>query len=84
VVLTPERAPNAAGYAVRYAVRFVRSIKEECLDRIIPFGERHLRHLIAKFVDHDHRWRERNHHGLADRLIAGTPATDRTSRVRHR
>ena len=40
VVLIPERAPNANAYADR----FVRSIKEECLDRIIPIGERHFRH----------------------------------------
>ena len=39
VVLTPERAPNANAYAER----FVRSIKEECLDRMIPLGERHFR-----------------------------------------
>jgi transposase InsO family protein len=36
VVLTPERAPNANAYAER----FVRSIKEECLDRLIPIGDR--------------------------------------------
>ena len=39
VVMTPVRAPNANAYAER----FVRSIKEECLDRVIPFGERHFR-----------------------------------------
>ena len=34
VVLPPERAPNANAHAER----FVRSIKEECLGRIIPLG----------------------------------------------
>ena len=43
VVLTPVRVPNANAYAER----FVRSIKEECLDRIIAMGERHLRRAIA-------------------------------------
>ena len=71
VVLIPERAPNAKAYAER----FVRSIKEECLDRIIPLGERHFRHAITEFVEHYHR--ERNHQGLDNRLIAGTPVTDR-------
>jgi putative transposase len=39
VLPTPERAPNANAYSER----FVRSIKEECLDRLIPIGERHFR-----------------------------------------
>ena len=39
VVLTPTLVPNANAYAER----FVRSIKEECLDRLIPIGERHFR-----------------------------------------
>jgi transposase InsO family protein len=53
VVLTPERVPNA------YAERFVRSIKEECLDRMIPLGERHVRRAITAFVERYHL--ERNH-----------------------
>jgi hypothetical protein len=42
VVQTPYQAPNANAYAER----FVRSIKEECLDRIIPIGERHFRRAV--------------------------------------
>ena len=60
---TPYRAPNANAYAER----FVRSIKEECLNRVIPIGDRHLRRMIAEYVQHYHR--ERNHQGLANELI---------------
>ena len=70
VVQTPFQAPNANAYAER----FVRSIKEECLSRVIPFGERHLRRTIAEYVEHYHR--ERNHQGLANELIEGAPAVD--------
>jgi putative transposase len=78
VVLTPERAPNANAYAER----FVRSIKEECLDRLIPLGEPHFRRAVAEFVEHYHV--ERNHQGLDNRLIAGTPAIYQVGRVRRR
>jgi len=78
VVLTPERAPNANAYAER----FVRSIKEECLCRLIPLGERHFRTAIAEYVEHYHR--ERNHQGLENRLISGQPVIAMTSRVRRR
>jgi transposase InsO family protein len=78
VVLTPERGPNANAYAER----FVRSIKEECLDRIIPLGERHFRRAITEFVEHYHL--ERNHQGLDNRLITGTPTADAGGRVRRR
>ena len=78
VVLIPERAPNANAYAER----FVRSIKEECLDHIIPIGERHFRRVITEFVAHYHL--ERNHQGLDNRLIAGMPSTDAVGRVRRR
>ena len=51
----------------------MRSIKEECLNRVIPFGERHLRRTIAEYVEHYHR--ERNHQGIENELIEGAPAT---------
>ena len=73
---------ESAGVRFPRATRLVRSIKEECLGRIIPLGERHFRRAIAEFVEHYHR--ERNHQGLDNRLIAGTPATGVASRVRRR
>ena len=42
--------------------------------------ERHFRHALTEFVEHYHR--ERNHQGLNNRLIAGTPTIEITSRVR--
>jgi hypothetical protein len=39
------------------------------LHRVIPLGERHLRHAIDEFVIHDHR--EQNHHGIGNELIGG-------------
>jgi putative transposase len=49
------------------AERFVRSIREECLSRVIPLGDRHLRWVIGEYVKHDHL--ERNHQGLGNKLI---------------
>jgi transposase InsO family protein len=68
VVQTPYQAPNANAHAER----FVRSIKEECLDRIIPLGERHLRRAVHEYVAHYHL--ERNHQGLGNALIEGVAA----------
>ena len=64
----PARSPNLNAYAER----FVRSIKSECLRRVIPLGERHLRTLVAEYVDHYHL--ERNHQGLNNILIDSQPA----------
>ena len=78
VVLIPEGAPSANAHAER----FVRSIKEECLDRMIPLGERHFRRAITEFVEQYHL--ERNHQGLDNLLITGTPVADAAGRVRRR
>ncbi|MCP3995157.1 MAG: transposase, partial [bacterium] len=63
VVRLPRRSPNLNAYAER----FVRSIKDECLNRMIFFGERSLRRATRDFVAHYHA--ERNHQGLDNRLI---------------
>ena len=54
-----------------YAERFVRSMKEECLSRVVPLGEGHVRLLVGEYVDHDHR--ERNHQGLDNQLRPRPP-----------
>jgi putative transposase len=59
----PPRSPNLNAYAER----FVRTIKESCLDRMILFGEDSLRTAIQNFVAHYHI--ERNHQGWSNRLI---------------
>ena len=51
----------------RRAERFVRSIKEECLGRMIFFGESSLLRTIQEYVDHYHI--ERPHQGLGNRII---------------
>ena len=62
-VKLPPRSPNLNACAER----FVRSIKESCLDRMILFGEASLRKAIQEFLGH--YLKERNHQGLQNRLI---------------
>ena len=78
IVLTPVQAPNANAYAER----FVRSIREECLDRLILFGERRLLRALDEFVAHYHR--ERNHQGLGNELITPESRPLRATPVRCR
>jgi transposase InsO family protein len=60
-VKLPPRSPNLNAHAER----FVRSIKESCLARMIFFGENLLRKAISEYVAHYHI--ERNHQGLGNR-----------------
>jgi len=62
-VKLPPRSPNLNAYAER----FVRSIKESCLDKMILFDEGSLKRAVHEFVAH--YLTERNHQGLENRLI---------------
>jgi transposase InsO family protein len=48
VLHTPVRAPKANAYCER----LVGSIRRECLDFMIPLGEKHLRRILAESVTH--------------------------------
>ena len=65
----PPRSPNLNAYAEL----FVRSIKEECLNRVVPLGESHLRLIVNEYVEHYHR--ERNHPGLDNQPLERAPPT---------
>jgi hypothetical protein len=69
-VKLPPRSPNLNAHAER----FVRTIKESCLERMILFGEGSLRRAIQEFVKHYHH--ERKHQGLGNRLIMEEESCD--------
>ena len=62
-VRLPPRSPSLNAYAER----FVRTVKESCLNRTIFFGESTLRNAMNEFLAHYHH--ERNHQGLDNRVI---------------
>jgi len=57
----PARSPNLNAHAERW----VRSVKEECLSKVILFGERSL--ALSEYVEHFHA--ERNHQGKRNVLL---------------
>ena len=65
--VTPIRLPARSPNLNTYAERFVRIIKEFCLERMVLIGEGSLRRAVREFVAHYHH--ERNNQGLDNRLI---------------
>ena len=73
IIRLPPRSPNLNAYAER----FVRSVKQECVSRLIFFGEASLRRALKEFIAHYHL--ERNHQGMNNRLLNGAANDDRYS-----
>jgi putative transposase len=67
-VKLPARSPDRNAFAER----FVLSVRTECLRRVIPLGEKHLRTILSEFLIHYHS--ERNHQGLGNELLTPLPA----------
>jgi putative transposase len=75
----PARSPNLNAYAERW----VRSVKEECLSKVILFGERSLWRALSEYVDHYHE--ERTHQGKGSvPLFPRNRGLDREQRVQCR
>ena len=72
-VVLPPRSPWLNGYAERW----VKSVKEEALSRVILFGESSLRHVLSEYIEHYHT--ERCHQGLGNVIPFpnSRPANDR-------
>jgi transposase InsO family protein len=66
-VTLPPRSPDLNAYAERW----VRSVKEEALARLILFGERSLWHVLNEYVTHFHH--ERPHQGKGNMVLLPSP-----------
>ena len=62
-ILLPPRSPNLNAFAERW----IRSIKGECLSKLILFGEQSLRRALTEYLAHFHS--ERNHQGKGNVLL---------------
>jgi putative transposase len=74
-VRLPARSPDLKSFAER----FVRSIKEERLERMVLIGEKSLRRAVGQFCEHYHL--ERNHQGLENKIIEPDFRSDREGEV---
>jgi hypothetical protein len=72
----PPRSPNLNAFAER----FVRSVKEECVGRMIFCGRTSLERAMTQYMAHYHR--ERNHQGIGDEPINRPTAVVRLHRDR--
>ena len=70
----PPRSPDLNAFAERW----VRSVKEECLSKLILFGECSLRRALTEFIAHYHS--ERNHQGRSNALLFPAPDKQRPRR----
>ena len=59
----PAHSPNCNPHAER----FVKTVRTECLDHFVIFGQRHLRHLLKEFMGH--YLSERYHQGIGSQII---------------
>jgi putative transposase len=70
----PARSPNLNAFAERW----VRSVRAECLSKLILFGEGSLKRALNEFIDHFHS--ERNHQGKGNLILFPAVMTTKSRR----
>jgi putative transposase len=71
VIHLPHRAPNSNAFAERW----VRTVREECLDKLLIINQGHLRRVMKEYITHYNR--HRPHQGIDQRspISFSTPET---------
>ena len=78
IIKTPYRAPDANAHAERV----IRSMREECLDRIIMLNEKHLRFVLKRYEKYYNE--ARPHQGISQRIPNGAAPSDLKGPIRKR
>jgi len=78
VIRTPVRAPNANVYAERW----VRSVREECLDHLLILNQAHLRRVLKRHTEYYNE--ARPHQGIGQRIPVASEQSAHTGAVEHR
>jgi transposase InsO family protein len=79
IIKTPVRSPRANAFAER----FVGTLRRECLDHLLIYGERHLRTVLAEYERHFNDHRPHQGRSLHPPMHPGK-VIDMTARIRHR
>jgi hypothetical protein len=80
VIKTPARSPRANAFAER----FVGTLRRECFDHLLIYGERHLRTVLAEYERHFNHHRPHQGRSLRPPLHDPSAMIDMAARIYHR
>jgi putative transposase len=80
IIKTPIRSPRANSFAERY----VGTLRRECLDHLLIYGERHLRRVLAEYAQHYNEHRPHQSRGQRPPLHQPGQPIDITARIKRR
>jgi transposase InsO family protein len=80
IIKTPVRSPRANAFAER----FVGTLRRECLDHLLIYGERHLRRVLAEYERHFNDHRPHQGRSLRPPLHDPSKVIDMAARIRRR